>query len=434
MFVGAILDGERSFLAVPDILRAMLSGTMSGMQKLGVIGTVAVVLVIAGCAAAAQTISPAKLPTSATPRSSVAATSSGTSTAPSSRSTTILARSPRGFVAAELFRASDSVVYVVGTLWSTTGGRVELFRSDDGGSSFQQVTTPPASSPTTHEPLGDLGLQFVGAERGVAFVGSSVLVTNDGARTWHPAHGPVAGPWVYFSKGSTVGITTTESVAYAYAIHCSNGSSCPSYRLYRSTNWFSSWVEVPAPASGRFNAAGGISLSAFGPVVWIVVGNGESQLIYFHSTNGARTFGRIAGIQGISCGIAPFSPRVLWINCSTGMQVAFFRSVDGGAHLTRLPVTGFGTGGAELWPVSASMAFFRNDIGSTAGFYKTTDGGRRFVRLRRLPAAFGADERADGRNVTNVIFADPLHGLALLSQGAVFRTADGGTHWTPVRL
>ena len=424
---------RRSSLAVRDILGAMLTATMSGMQKLRVIGTVAVVLVLAGCGAA-QTIAPAKLPTRATPRSSVAATSSATSTAPGSGSTTILARSPRGFVAAELFRASDSVVYVVGTLWSTTGGRVELFRSDDGGSSFQEVTTPPSGRPTSREPLGDLALQFEGTERGVAFVGSSVLVTSDGARSWRHARGPVPGPWVYFAKGTTVRIATTGSIAYAYAIHCSNGSSCPSYRLYRSTNWFSSWVEVTAPASGRFNAAGGISLSAFGPDVWIIVGNGESQLKYFHSTNEARTFGRIAGIDGIFCGIVPFSASDLWVNCSTGMQVAFFRSVDGGAHLTRLSVTGFGTGGAELWPVSASMAFFRNDIGSAAGFYKTSDGGRRFVRLRRLPAAFGADERADGRNVTDVIFADSRHGLALLSQGLVFRTTDGGTTWTRVRL
>lgn len=351
-----------------------------------------------------------------------------TTTAAPSGSSTIV--SHRGFVAGQLFRATDSVVYVVGTLWSTVGGRVELFRSEDGGSSFQQVTTPPASRPTTREPLGDLDLEFAGTERGVAFVGSSVLVTSDDARSWRHARGPIPGPWVYFATGNTVRVATTGSIAYAYVIHCSNGSSCPSYRLYRSTNWFSSWVEVTAPANGRFNAAGGISLSAFGPDVWIIVGNGVSRLMYFHSTNEARTFGRIAGIDGIFCGIVPFSTRVLWVNCSTGMQVAFFRSVDGGAHLTRLPVTGFGTGGAELWPVSASMAFFRNEIGATAGFYRTTDGGRSFVRVRRLPAAFGAD----ARNVSDVIFGDPRHGLALLSQGVVYRTSDGGTTWTLVRL
>jgi photosystem II stability/assembly factor-like uncharacterized protein len=33
-----------------------------------------------------------------------------------------------------------------------------------------------------------------------------------------------------------------------------------------------------------------------------------------------------------------------------------------------------------------------------------------------------------------VIFADSRHGLALLSQGLVFRTTDGGTTWTRVRL
>ena len=112
------------------------------------------------------------------------------------------------------------------------------------------------------------------------------------------------------------------------------------------------------------------------------------------------------------------------------MQVALFRSVDAGAHLTRLPVTGFGTGGAELWPVSASTAFFRNEIGPAAGFYRTTNGGRSFVKLRGLPAAFGAF----GRNVIDMTFAGRFSGLALTTQGSVFRTSDGGTSWTLVRL
>ena len=86
---------------------------------------------------------------------SISGHTAATTTTSHSRRTTAVAptgsstvASHRGFVAAELFRASDSVVYVVGTLWSTTGGRVELFRSDDGGSSFQEVTTPPSGRPT----------------------------------------------------------------------------------------------------------------------------------------------------------------------------------------------------------------------------------------------------------------------------------------------
>ena len=190
-------------------------------------------------------------------------------------------------------------------------------------------------------------------------------------------------------------------------------------------------MKEAAPDSGKFNAAGGISLSAFGRDVFIIVGNGESQLLFYRSTNDGVSFERAAPIGGIWCATEPFSTRVLWVSCSTGMLVAFFRSIDSGEHLTRLPVAGAGTGGAELWPVSASMAFFRNEIGgATAGFFKTRDGGRSFVRLRRLPAPFGAD----GRNVTEMTFGDPLHGLVLMSQGVVFRTTDGGTTWTSVRL
>jgi hypothetical protein len=335
-----------------------------------------------------------------------------------------------GFVAAQLFTPTNNVIYVVGTSSGPEGGQVELFRSDNRGSSFQQEALPPASRLTVGHRLGDLTVQFQGAERGVAIVGSSLFVTSDGGRSWRHAHGPIRGTWVYFAKGNTVRIEAAGSVAYAVVIHCLNGEDCPSYGLYRSTNWFSSWVEEPAPDSGKFNAAGSINLSAFGSDVWILVGNGETQLRLFGSTNEGRSFEKLVAPSAISCGTTPFSARVLWISCSTGMQVAFFRSTDGGAQLTHLQLTGFGTGRAELWPVSASTAFFRNVMSTTPGFFRTTDGGRSFVKLRGLPAAFGTV----GQDVASVSFADDLDGFALLSTGLIFGTSDGGSTWTPVLL
>ena len=150
-----------------------------------------------------------------------------------------------------------------------------MFRSNDGGGSFQQVSTPPASRPTTCEPLGDLGLQFTGAERGVAFVGSSVLVTIDGAKS---------GITGARTGRRTMGLLLErehcryhdDRVGRVRLRHpLRERLELPVVPLVRSTNWFTSWVEVPAPDSGRFNAAGGISLSAFGRDVWIVVGNGN---------------------------------------------------------------------------------------------------------------------------------------------------------------
>jgi photosystem II stability/assembly factor-like uncharacterized protein len=151
----------------------------------------------------------------------------------------------------------------------------------------------------------------------------------------------------------------------------------------------------------------------------------------FGSTNEGRSFDKLVAPSAVFCGTTPFSARVLWISCSTGMQVAYFRSTDGGAHLTRLQLTGFGTGGAELWPVSASTAFFRADTTSTSpGLFRTTNGGRSFVRLRRLPEAFGAV----AQKVAAMSFGSDLDGYALLGQGLVFRTSDGGSSWTPVQL
>ncbi|MGP8149604.1 MAG: hypothetical protein ACLPXU_02770 [Acidimicrobiales bacterium] len=395
---------------------------MSTVRNLGAIGAVVLVLAFAGFtnlhgSTTGPTMSPAARTTSVASRGSGASTTA--------------AQPQKGFVAAQLFTPTNNVIYVVGTSSGPEGGRVELFRSDNRGSSFQQEALPPASRLTTVYRHGNLTVQFQGAERGVAIVGSSLFVTSDGGRSWPQARGPISGTWVYLAKGNTVRMEAAGSVAYVVVIHCLNGDSCPSYGLYRSTNWFSSWVEEPAPDSGKFNAAGGIDLSAFGSDVWILVGNGVSQLTLFGSTNEGRSFEKLVAPSAISCGTTPFSDRVLWISCSTGMQVAFFRSTDGGAHLTRLQIFGFGTDGTQLWPVSASTAFFQPGITAVRpGFFRTTDGGRIFVKLRGLPAAFGTV----GQDVASVSFADDLDGFALLSTGLIFGTSDGGSTWTPVLL
>ena len=69
--------------------------------------------------------------------------------------------------------------------------------------------------------------------------------------------------------------------------------------------------------------------------------------------------------------------------------------------------------------MSASTAFFQPGITAVRpGLYRTTDGGRIFVKLRGLPAAFGTN----GLEVTDMSFADDLDGFALLSTGLIFRT------------
>jgi|GEM_PF-1587347 hypothetical protein len=415
-------------LRVPYLCRGLgvsdetLRETMNRVRKLGAIGAVVLVLALPGSTNLRESTTG--------PTMSAAARTTSTASRGSGASKTT-AQAQRAFVATQLFTPTNNVIYVVGTFSGPEGGQVELFRSDSGGRSFQQEDLPPASRLTTVHRHGNLTVQFEGAERGVAIVGSSLFVTGDGGRSWHHAPGPISRTWVYFAKGNTVRMEAAGSVAYAVVIHCLNGDNCPSYGLFRSTNWFSSWVEEPAPDSGKFNAAGGIDLSAFGSDVWILLGNGVTQLTLFGSTNEGRSFEKLVAPSAISCGTTPFTAHVLWISCSTGMQVAFFRSTDGGAHLTRLQIFGFGTDGTELWPVSSSTAFFQPGITAVRpGLYRTTDGGRIFVKLRGLPAAFGTN----GLEVTDMSFADDLDGFALLSTGLIFRTSDGGTTWTPVLL
>ena len=105
----------------------------------GVLTTVLLLLVLDACG---NTGSGAATTTTSHPHPST------TSTAPSYPVSMTLSHPDKGFVVSDLLMATNKVVYVVGTLWGPTGGRVELFRSDDGGGSFQQVTTPASRRPT----------------------------------------------------------------------------------------------------------------------------------------------------------------------------------------------------------------------------------------------------------------------------------------------
>ena len=115
---------------------------------------------------------------------------------------------PTGFIAAQLFMPTNKVVYVLGSL---PGGRVQLLRSDNGGTTFGQETMPPASRLETERQQGNFTVQFEGAERGVVVMASSVFVTSDGGGSWRRVPGPIGGPWVDFGKGNTVRIETAGS-------------------------------------------------------------------------------------------------------------------------------------------------------------------------------------------------------------------------------
>jgi len=334
---------------------------------------------------------------------------------------------PRGagpVAAAQVVRASASVVYVLRTTRSGPAATMtRLFRSDNAGQSFFPVSAPILASARTGKALPVRTLTFLSPAYGIAIIGTPqrrepLLVTTDGARSWHRV-GIGSADVVHAVAGG-------DGQAYALVLTCGRTQYCHDVRLYRSTIGSLRWSRVPASGTAGAAGAGGIWLAAWGSSVWLTVGNGVTPTIgLLASANSGRSFHRQAALAAVACWVSAASPSVAWVTCSEGMSRAFTRFAPGARR--SLPVTGAGTGNTFLDPISASVAIFGTALGHFAGLYLTRNGGRSFTKTGRLPG------RSAGISTT-VTFLTASDGLALVYGGGLLHTANGGTTWTAVRL
>ncbi len=349
------------------------------------------------------------------------------------------------FVPALLARGSPDVVYLLGTAWGTSPARVELLRSSDDGEHFQAVTAPPGTAPSAGAPLGDIEhLSFVSPEEGFVvraaeedgFLGpTSVVVTEDGGESWRQVDLPVEPRNPAWQRGTTLisPVQASGGPVYEVAITCTNGNDCPSYRLYRAEDWFAPWTPVDNPGSGSssFNAAGSIGLSAFGDHVWLITGNGTGIVKLFGSADDGNSFRLLnANLPGIFCGLGPASSQLAWLTCDGGMMMTFYRSTDGGERFVALPVRGASTGGTAVWAAAGPLLFFMTEAGSDSGFYWSDNDGRSFEKLHALPRAFGPN----GSNISDLSLGDTSGALVLTSTGTLYRTLDRGATWVRVPM
>jgi photosystem II stability/assembly factor-like uncharacterized protein len=279
---------------------------------------------------------------------------------------------------------------------------------------------PGRRAPAGH--YGSTSCWFAAPSDGYALFGTwgqpgPLLVTSDGARTWHPAS--VGG------RGLASAVADRGSQVYALVVRCaSGGTGCPVTMLYRSVAGSRTWTLVRAAGLAQAGESGGLSLAASGRSVWVMVGNGGigSPLLLW-SVDGGRSFRQVA-VPAVGCGLTATSPAVAWLSCSGGMMLTFDRW--SGGRLTQLPVTGAGTGNTFLDPVSSTAVYFGTAVGGSAGLYLSRDGRARFTKIAPLPAAFRSGTAA------YITFLNLRTGLSWTYRGRLLRTTNGGRTWTAV--
>jgi len=332
---------------------------------------------------------------------------------------------------------TSSDVIVVGTRSCAKEPCLELLLTANDGKTFTRLGSPPI----TRQNNGSIGpgsldgLVFANAQDGYAIEqrtslsATTLYATFDGGRTWHRE--PLD------PQMSVEAEAATALRFYFVLAACTGKDQLPcTWSLAVSRAGTSAWTTLPFPDATQIAQDGfaeiGRGLGVWGRDVWISLQAPRQVLAISHDEGNTftlqsdETLGSVAG-----CSFTAESADQIWAECPTGSLVSFARSGDGGAHfgVLRIPGVFYGTGGGDFTPVTGSVAYLYNratylwgNVVNPFELYRTTDGGRTFTPVGRLPLPSGW-----------LVFTSRDDGLAVgyppSGSRVLLRTTDGGRHW-----
>ena len=310
-----------------------------------------------------------------------------------------------------------------------SGRCLQLQRTSDNGTHFITLHLPPIFS-ARGSAIGNLGeLDFANLLDGFARLDEANSInwyaTTNGAESWHR---------VSVASGvSILQLVPTHHELYAVIAHCVKRYTCTDYRLARSALSATFWSTVAMPTQ-LFSE--GFTLAAYGPNVWVNL-QGPGSPLLFTSHDEGKAFSRstaspLASVSG--CSLTPMSPKAVWAECPTGMDVSFFHSSDGGSHWIGISRYSFGgTGGGAFDPVSGSLAYLNFGIFTSRAkdLYAITNSGHTMTAVGNLACT----------STNYLVFSGATRGLTICQKNNsdssftyLLRTHDGGRSWTKVML
>lgn len=396
------------------------------------LAAVAAALALAGCGSSHPTTTTAPA-TASSPTTTTAPTTSSAPTTTTQTPTTATPGQPvggpvpPGFDPVSFTAISDQQFWLLGTAPCSNPVCTSIVRTTDGGRHFVGIPAPVAPLAIGSR-AGISELRFANLRDGFAgpsgFQSGALWATHDGGTHWH--------------VGLTNAITFTVSHDRVYALTgtCANGT-CSHLALTVSPAAAEKWTSTPLPAGA---SSGAPALTAYGTSLWLsltpAAGTPRAQTLIY-SADGGRTLqsGSSPCTPGLGGDLEASSAQVVWAVCPTGMMAQAWRSSDAGAHWQSLPVRPGLTNGARIAPASDSAAVIA--AGGVGQLYRTTDGGRSVTTV--VPPS------ANGPGWDWIGFTDTTTGSALRAGAGVgvngvspfelWRSSDGGSHWTgPVRI
>ncbi len=283
-------------------------------------------MLVAGCSVTPQA-TVTTLPS--TPPSSSSTTSSSvppTSSTPPTTSSTLRTRSQVGPF--EVSTVSADEYFVLAGVPCGGGTCTELLETRDGGRTFQRRTVPPL----LQQGVGEQLFAFYDAVHGFAYepgpnMGEEpepLYVTDDAGGSWQPVE----------LGGEVMAYTAAGGEGYAVLATCT--PTCTDLRLARSPLGRTSWTFSPLPAPiGR--GTSNVSITSSGNDVWIAFYFESGAVLLRSNDQGASiSVGPSPCTSGLGSSFEAASPTTLWAVCGLGTTAGLFRSADGGRTFTQL--------------------------------------------------------------------------------------------------
>src|SRR5580698_1315188 len=226
--------------------------------------------------------------------------------------------------------------------------------------------------------------------------------------------------------------------------------------VWRSTNYGLTWTNI---SDGQLNASNSIGAIAVAPSnpKRIYAGTGEADIRNtfvtgdgVYRTNDAGKTWRYAGLKDThtiaKIVVDPRDANVVYA-ASMGHVYAknaergIFKSTDGGEHWNKVLYVNEATGAIDVvmdpsHPTTLYAAMWQayrtpyslNSGGAGSGLYKTTDGGKHWVKIS---ANSGFPTGTLGRIGVSIAASNPriVYAIVQAKNGGIFRSDDGGARW-----
>lgn len=304
---------------------------------------------------------------------------------------------PSNLSATSLTAVSPDTFWVLGA----TGGEPALVRTDDGGKSFTSLRLPDETASLRSSSGVEPAVRFADENNGWYFGRGGLWATHDGADTWSPIDAPASVDQLEAAGG------------YVYVL--ADG------QLRRSSTDEDSWQELDADLTDPADLAVSNDLL-------VITDRNETGTRVLVSGNAGEDFDEYATpcAPELSAGlVSAASDDGLWLSCPTGMAASVVHSTDGGRSWE--PVS---TGGPAV-PNSAIVA--ARDAHSAVVMFV----GRAIPAEASTELSQPAGDEGNLPQLGDPVFAGfttPEVGYVIDTEGALFRTTDGGASWDSVEF